>query len=100
VARRVKGVDGVAGKLLWADVGPDGACGGCIRDQLRDQTVHLVLCLGELIVCVEQDNELWRVWLAVTVSGSFKLDVGEGGQDRFKPFLGAIGPVPNFTKVG
>jgi len=100
VARRLEGVDAVAGEFLWADVGPDGACGGCIGDQLSDHLVHLVLGLGELIVGVEQGGEFGSMRLAVTMPGSFTLDVGEGGQHRFKPILGALCPVPDLTKVG
>ena len=61
--------------------------------------MHLALGLGDLMVGVEQDGKLWRMWLAV-MPDPFTLDVGEGCQDGLKPFLRAIGPIANLTKVG
>ena len=100
MARRFESVDAVAGQLLGADVAPDGACGGRIGDQLTDQPVHIVLGLGELIVGVEHDGEFGPMRLALTMPSPVTLDVGEGGQHRFKPIIGALCPVPDLTKVG
>lgn len=62
--------------------------------------MHLALGGGDLIVGVERDGEFGPMRLAVTVSGSFPLDVGERSQDCFQPFSWAMDPVPDLSQVG
>jgi hypothetical protein len=79
MAGRFEGMNAVASELLRTDVISDGVAGSGVCDQLPDQSVQLMLGLGDLIIRVEQDGHFGPMRLGVMVSNPFTLDMGESG---------------------